>query len=67
MRTIAEYRKFAVECRELAAKLTDPRDKHALELMAAGWDKVVREREAALEENVQQKPPIASQLDGPRS
>jgi len=65
MRTVAEYRKFATECRELAARLTDPRDRRALELMAAGWDKVVREREAALQANVQQKPPDASPRDSP--
>ncbi len=65
MRTVAEYRKFAAETRELAAKLTDPRDKRALELMAAAWDKVAREREAALDAK-QQKPPIdGSRYDSP--
>jgi hypothetical protein len=65
MRTAAEYRKFAMECRELAARLTDPRDRHALELMAAGWEKVVREREAAQQANVLQKPPDVSPRDNP--
>jgi hypothetical protein len=48
MRTVAEYRQFAADCRKLAAKLTDPRDKRATELMAGAWDKVADEREASL-------------------
>jgi hypothetical protein len=34
MKTVAEYRQFAAWCRDLAAKITDPKDKHATELMA---------------------------------
>jgi hypothetical protein len=48
MKTVAEYRQFAMQCREMAAKITDPKDKHAVELMAKAWDKVANEREAAL-------------------
>jgi hypothetical protein len=48
MHTVAEYKRFAEECRHLAAKLTDPKDKHAVELMAAAWERVAREREALL-------------------
>jgi|GEM_PF-2489714 len=48
MRTVAEYRKYADDCRELAAKLRDPEDRRALELMAAAWDKVAKERETLL-------------------
>jgi hypothetical protein len=48
MRTVEEYRQFAELCRQLAANLTDPADKRATELMAAAWDKVANEREAAL-------------------
>jgi hypothetical protein len=48
MKTVEEYRQFADGCRELGAKLTDPEDKRAMELMAAAWDKVANEREAAL-------------------
>jgi hypothetical protein len=29
MKTVAEYRQFAQSSRELAAKLDDPRDRHA--------------------------------------
>jgi hypothetical protein len=46
MKTAAEYRKFAEDCRELALKLKDPDDKRALQLMAVAWDKVADEREA---------------------
>jgi hypothetical protein len=48
MKTVAEYRKYADDCRELAAKLRDPEDRRALELMAAAWDKVAKERETLL-------------------
>jgi hypothetical protein len=48
MRTVAEYRQFAAECRKLAAKLSDPKDKQATELMAAAWERIANEREAAL-------------------
>lgn len=48
MKTVAEYREFAAVCREMATKITDPKDKHAVELMAEAWDKVASDREAAL-------------------
>ncbi len=48
MKTVAEYREFAAMCRALAARLTDGRDKTAVELMAAAWEKVASEREAHL-------------------
>jgi hypothetical protein len=48
MRWVTEYRRFAGECRRLAATLTKPADKRALELMAKGWDKSADEREAKL-------------------
>jgi hypothetical protein len=48
MKTVAEYRKFAEDCRELALKLRSADDKRALELMATAWDKVANEREALL-------------------
>jgi hypothetical protein len=54
MKTIAEFQKLAEDCRALAAKLTDPQDKRAVELMAAAWNKVANEREAALKA----KPPL---------
>ena len=39
---------FAASCRELAAKITDPKDKLAVELMAEAWDKVANDRDVAL-------------------
>jgi hypothetical protein len=48
MKTVSEYRQFAASCREMAAKITDPKDKRAVELMAEAWDKVANDREAAL-------------------
>jgi hypothetical protein len=46
MKTVAEYRKFAEDCRELAAKLSTPDDKRAQELMATAWENVANQREA---------------------
>jgi hypothetical protein len=48
MRWVTEYRRFAEECRRLAAALTKPTDRWALELMAKGWDKSADQREAKL-------------------
>jgi hypothetical protein len=48
MKTVTEYREFAEKCRALAAKLTDPNDKRATELMASAWEKVAKQREAML-------------------
>jgi hypothetical protein len=48
MRTVAEYRKYAEDCRELATKLGNPDDKRAVLLMATAWEKVANEREAQL-------------------
>jgi hypothetical protein len=50
MRTVEEYRRFAEDCRKLAAELTDPKDKYGMELMAAAWDRVANERKATLKE-----------------
>ena len=48
MRTVQEYREYAESCRVLAARLTDPKDKLALELMARAWDKAATDREKTL-------------------
>lgn len=55
MHWAAEYRRYAREYRGLAAALTEPADKHALELMAAGWDKAAEKREAMCDSHEQQK------------
>ena len=49
MKTVAEYREFAERCRELAAVLSNPKDRQALELMASSWDKAAEQREALLQ------------------
>jgi hypothetical protein len=56
MKTVAEYRQFAESCRELAARLTDSRDKHAVLLMGAAWDNVANQREEALKKGEEPVP-----------
>jgi len=51
MKTVAEYREFAAKCREMAARMTDPQDRRALELQASAWEKVADAREAVLQRN----------------
>ncbi len=48
MRWVVKYRRFAEECRQLAAALTKPSDQRALELMAKAWDRSADEREEKL-------------------
>lgn len=46
MRSATDYRRFARQSRRLAAALSEPADKRALELMAKGWEKAADKREA---------------------
>jgi hypothetical protein len=46
MRMVAQYRQFAGDYRCLAAMLTSPTDKQALELLAIGWNKIADNRDA---------------------
>ena len=48
MHLVAQYKQFAIDHRRLAAKLTKPADKQALELLAIGWEKAAEKREAML-------------------
>lgn len=64
MKTVAEYRQFAAACREMASKITDPKDKHAVELMAEAWEKVANDREEALKRGAE---PIPGPGIAPRS
>jgi hypothetical protein len=48
VRLVAQYRKLVAEYRHLAAILTKPDDKQALELFATGWDRIADNREAML-------------------
>lgn len=56
MRSAIDYRRFARQSRRLAAALSAPADKQALELMAKGWDKVAEKREAAQRSQESTKP-----------
>jgi hypothetical protein len=48
MKTVAEYRMYAEECRKLSAKIVRPEDQQALETIARAWDRIANEREARL-------------------
>jgi hypothetical protein len=47
-KTVAVYRHLAEECRHLAGKLEDSKDKLAIETMAEAWDKIADACEAEL-------------------
>jgi hypothetical protein len=55
MITVAQYRKFAAACREMAGRTSNPNDRRALELQARAWDNVADQREAAIDAGL---PPI---------
>ena len=57
MYLVAQYRQFAADYRRLAATLTKPADKEALELLAIGWDRAAEKREAMLRSK---EPPAGS-------
>ena len=42
------YRDYAEETRKLAAVLSNPKDKTALELMATAWERIAAEQESQL-------------------
>jgi hypothetical protein len=48
MKTVAEYRVYAEECRKLAVRTARADDKQALEMLARAWDRIATEREARL-------------------
>jgi hypothetical protein len=48
MTSVAQYRQYASECRQLAAKITHLKAKAEVEMMAGVWDTVADEREALL-------------------
>jgi hypothetical protein len=48
MQTVAEYLRYARECREMAARMSNPNDRKALELQAAAWEKIAKAREEVL-------------------
>lgn len=48
MKTVAEYRQNAADCRALAKKMQREEDRETLEHMAQTWDKLARSREGRL-------------------
>jgi hypothetical protein len=48
MKSVAKYRRFAEEYRRLSEKLSRPKDKEALQLMARAWDGIATECENRL-------------------
>lgn len=55
--TVAEYRKFAMQCRQMAARSDNEADREALELQAGAWERIANERESALKRGEIPKPP----------
>jgi len=58
MKTVAEYREYAAECRRLAGRLLRLEDKQALESIAQAWDNLADEREARLLKQIDGDPLI---------
>ena len=48
MRTVAEYRRYADECRRLARHTLAPKDRQALEELADTWDILAKLRDQEL-------------------
>lgn len=48
MRRVAEYQRFADDCRQLARTLRKPEHKHQFEQMATAWEMLALEREDQL-------------------
>jgi hypothetical protein len=65
MHLVAQYRQFATDYRRLAATLTKPDDKQALELFAVGWDRVAKNREAMLRSEGRAEPNQSTSATGP--
>jgi hypothetical protein len=51
MQKVLEYEQTAAECREMAAKMQNPRHKKQLEDMAEMWEMLARERRQGIVEN----------------
>jgi hypothetical protein len=48
MKLVAECRVYAEGCRKLAATMSQPEEKQALETMARAWEDAANKREAQL-------------------
>lgn len=53
MRRVAEYRRFADDCRQLARSLRKLEHRQQLEQMAVAWEMLALEREARLAKEAQ--------------
>jgi hypothetical protein len=53
MRRVAEYRRFADDCRKLARSLRKPEHRQQLEDMATAWEMLALEREAQLKKEAE--------------
>jgi hypothetical protein len=60
MHLVAQCRQFANDYRRLAAILTKPDDKQALELLAIGWERIAEKREAMLRSKEKERQSRAS-------
>lgn len=49
MRKVADYRKHAEKCRELAKSMTEPDNKEILQTLARSWDRLATIRERDLQ------------------
>ena len=64
MHLIIECLRCERACRDLAAELTNPNDKRALELLAAGWARRAAERLRKLErETTASRAPLGASAD----
>jgi len=59
MRAVAEYRKRAKQCRDLAARASNPADKKKLKSEAGAWTKMAALRELNLTDK-ERSPPTSA-------
>jgi hypothetical protein len=60
MKLVAECRLYAEECRKLAAQMSQPEEKQALETMARAWDNAANKWQAHLLKQIDHKTGIVS-------
>lgn len=57
---VQNYRCYAGDCLELAAKVANDRDRHLLVEMASGWHELASALEAYMDEHDGKEPPFDS-------
>jgi len=60
MKLVAECRLYAEEYRKLAATMSQPEEKQALETMATAWENAADKREAQLLKRIDRQTGLAS-------